>query len=55
MKTNLKQIGSNMTDTETNGQNFCNFCDWRKDCDSVVCSCNGQKRKDGVNVVFKKI
>lgn len=34
--------------------NSCNYCDWRKDCSSIV-SCMSYKRLDECSVVFKKI
>ncbi len=37
------------------GDNICNYCDWRKDCDSRICKCGSHSRKDKVGVFFKKI
>jgi len=46
---------ASLKDGEGNCDNFCNHCDWRRDCSKAICSCAAHDRKDGMSVVFKKI
>lgn len=52
-KKDFRPILDLSSDSKRN-ENICNLCDWRIDCDKLVCSCMSYDREDGIGVVFKR-